>query len=49
MSTTSTEQRLTELHRVRDVLWPDRDDAVVQSELSVIEAEIRAAEQELAR
>lgn len=40
-------RRLTELRRVRALLWPDRDDAEVLSELTVIQSQILAAEREL--
>ncbi len=36
--------RIAELRRVRKVLLPDRDDPLVQSELFVIESQIKAAE-----
>jgi hypothetical protein len=37
--------RLVELRNVARVLWPDRDDPRVMSELVVVMREIRAAEQ----
>lgn len=44
---TDAERRLVELHRVRDFLLPDANDAAVMSELTTIDSEIRAAEQAL--
>ena len=41
------ERNLAELCAVRDVLLPDADDAGVQSELTVVESEIRQAEETL--
>jgi hypothetical protein len=41
------ETRLTELLRVRTVLWEDRDDPLVLSELISIQSEILAAERAL--
>ena len=38
------ERQLIELRAVARVLWPDRDDPLVQSELTVIESQIAAAE-----
>ena len=42
------ELRLRELHAVRDVLWSDRDDPAVLSEITSIESQITAAQQALA-
>ena len=44
---TDAQRRLVELRRARDVLLPDVDDAAVMSELTIIDSEIRAAEQAL--
>ena len=41
-------RRVRELMRVRQVLLPDRDDAHVLSELTVIEAQLAEARQYLA-
>ena len=38
------EQRLEDLRRVAVVLWPDRDDPLVLSELTTVLSGIRAAE-----
>lgn len=40
--------RLAELRRVRGVLWGDRDDPEVMSELVVVLGQIKAAERTLA-
>jgi hypothetical protein len=45
---TDAELRLQELRAVRAVLLPDADDAHVVSELTMIDSQIRAAEQALA-
>jgi hypothetical protein len=41
--------RLAELKAVRDVLWSDREDPAVMSELVTVQSQIRSAEQALAR
>lgn len=43
------EQRVTELRRVASVLWSDRDDPRVLSELHVMLGQLRQAEAELGR
>jgi DNA-binding SARP family transcriptional activator len=40
-------RRVEELHAVARVLWPDRDDPGVLSELHVVLSELRHAEKEL--
>lgn len=54
MTTTQTERpdaevRLRELRAAIAALWPDRDDAGVISELTVLVAELRRAEQGVTR
>jgi hypothetical protein len=44
---TDAERQLLELRRLREVLLPDVDGAAVMSELTIIDSEIRAAEQAL--
>jgi len=43
------ERRLRELRRVRAVLWPDRDDPRVLSELVSVQGQVLAVEIELGR
>jgi hypothetical protein len=43
------ELRLEELRAVRAVLWGDRDDPVILSEIVTIQSQIRAAERALSR
>lgn len=40
-------KRLSELRNVQAILWPDRDDPMVLSELCVVQSCIRCAEQAL--
>jgi hypothetical protein len=40
--------RLHELRAVREILWPDRDDSEVLSEIVVVESQIRSCEEALA-
>jgi hypothetical protein len=46
---TDAQERLAELRAVRVLLWDDRDDPEVLSELVSVQSQIRLAEQELAR
>jgi hypothetical protein len=39
--------RIEELRAIRAALWVDRDDAYVMSELTIVDSQIRAAEQAL--
>jgi hypothetical protein len=41
---TDAQERLAELRAVRAVLWGDRDDPAVLSELTAIQSQIRSAE-----
>ena len=43
------ETRVAELRAVARRLWPDRDDGMVLSELTVVLGQLRAAEAELGR
>jgi len=42
------EQRLAALHREHRALWADRDDALVMSELTIVESQMRSARQAIA-
>ena len=41
------ERRVAELEAVRRALWDDRDDPMVMSELSIIQSQLRAAQEAL--